>query len=175
MAANIGKLLKEEIARIAKREATRINASQKKELVAVRRKLAELRKQLATAVAMADAKGTGAVASRAGSGKLTRRGGAVKSGRRAQAPAGRGKDAESAGKNASAWFTAKGIKAMRKRLGLTQGEFSRLAGVSKRSVSAWELARSGKIDMRPATVEALLKLRSLGRTAAAKALAEMKK
>ena len=45
------------------------------------------------------------------------------------------------------WITAKGVKALRKRLGLTQVQFGKLAGVSGQSVVNWEGSK-GKAPIR---------------------------
>lgn len=45
------------------------------------------------------------------------------------------------------WITAKGVKALRKRLGLTQAQFGKLAGVSGQTIVNWEGSK-GKIDIR---------------------------
>ena len=45
------------------------------------------------------------------------------------------------------WITGKGIRTLRKRLGLTQVQFGKLAGVSGQSVVNWE-GTEGKVDIR---------------------------
>lgn len=45
------------------------------------------------------------------------------------------------------WITGKGVKAMRKRTGLTQTKFAKLVGVSVPSVVNWEKAK-GKVEIR---------------------------
>ena len=45
------------------------------------------------------------------------------------------------------WITGKGVKAMRKRTGLTQEKFGNLVGVSVPTVVNWEKAK-GKVDIR---------------------------
>ena len=45
------------------------------------------------------------------------------------------------------WITGKGVRAMRKRTGLTQEKFSKLVGVSVPTVVNWE-GTKGKVDIR---------------------------
>ena len=45
------------------------------------------------------------------------------------------------------WITGKGVKAMRKRMGLTQAVFGKLTGVSVPTVVNWEKAK-GKVEIR---------------------------
>ena len=58
------------------------------------------------------------------------------------------------------WITGPGVKALRKRLGLTQQAFGRLAGVSSQTVVNWE-AHKGKINLRKATASKLQDIRGL--------------
>ena len=48
------------------------------------------------------------------------------------------------------WITGKGVKALRKRLGLTQALFAKLAGVSVPTIVNWEAAK-GKAPIRRKT------------------------
>ena len=45
------------------------------------------------------------------------------------------------------WITGKGVKAMRKKTGLTQEKFGKLVGVSVPTVVSWEKAK-GKVEIR---------------------------
>ena len=58
------------------------------------------------------------------------------------------------------WITGLGVKALRKRLGLTQQAFSKLAGVSSQAVVNWE-AHAGKINLRKATSGRLQEIRGM--------------
>ena len=58
------------------------------------------------------------------------------------------------------WITGKGIKALRKRLGLTQAALASLAGVSSPAVVQWE-KKSGKIRLRKATATKLQEIRKM--------------
>jgi DNA-binding transcriptional regulator YiaG len=67
------------------------------------------------------------------------------------------------------WMTGQGVKAMRKRLGLTQKAFAGLAGVSSQAVVNWE-AHKGKINLRRATGARLQALRGKGKREVAEML-----
>jgi len=58
------------------------------------------------------------------------------------------------------WITGKGVKTLRKRLGLTQAKFGKLAGVSIPTVVNWEKNES-KINMRKAAAGKLQRIRGL--------------
>ena len=45
------------------------------------------------------------------------------------------------------WITGKGVRAMRKKAGLTQAKFAKLVGVSVPTVVNWEKAK-GKVEIR---------------------------
>ena len=59
------------------------------------------------------------------------------------------------------WISGKGIKSLRKRLGLTQGELGRLVGVSNTAVVLWE-KKSGMLKLRDKTKAAVFAIRGLG-------------
>lgn len=60
------------------------------------------------------------------------------------------------------WMTGQGVKALRKRLGVTQQVFGSLVGVSSQAVVLWE-GKSGKINFRKATAGRLQGLKGLGK------------
>jgi DNA-binding transcriptional regulator YiaG len=64
----------------------------------------------------------------------------------------------------SARFSAKGLKSLRGRLGLSAADFGTLAGVSGQSVYNWE---AGKTRPQRAQLEAIQALRSIGKREAA--------
>ena len=65
------------------------------------------------------------------------------------------------------WITGKGVRALRKRLGLTQTELGKLADVSLATVVNWD-ATSGKVAIRrKETVVRLRGIRGLNKRAAA--------
>ena len=59
------------------------------------------------------------------------------------------------------WVTAKGIRAMRKKLKLSQAQFGKLVGVSGYTVLKWEHG-SGPLKLRSRTRRAFLAIRGLG-------------
>ena len=62
------------------------------------------------------------------------------------------------------WITGKGIKAVRKRLNITQVQLARLAGVSDQAVVNWE-QKEGKVVFRQQeTAARLAELRSMNKT-----------
>ena len=67
------------------------------------------------------------------------------------------------------WITGKGVKAMRKRTGLTQEKFAKLVGVSIPTVVNWEKAK-GKLNLRKATGARLQGLRGKGKREVAEML-----
>ena len=58
------------------------------------------------------------------------------------------------------WITGPGVKALRKRLGLTQALFGKLAGVSVPTVVNWEGAQ-GKVNLRKAAAGKLQEIRGM--------------
>ncbi len=70
------------------------------------------------------------------------------------------------------WITGKGVKAMRKRVGLTQAKFGQLVGVSGQTVVNWESV-DGKIDIRKkATMARLQQIKGMGKKQVAVLLGE---
>jgi DNA-binding transcriptional regulator YiaG len=69
------------------------------------------------------------------------------------------------------WMTGQGVKALRKRLGLTQASLAKLAGVTSNAVVLWE-GKSGKINMRKATGARLQELKGKGKREVAEILAK---
>ena len=59
------------------------------------------------------------------------------------------------------WVTAKGIRAQRKKLKLSQAQFGKLVGVSGYTVLKWEHG-SGTLKFRSQTRRALMAIRGLG-------------
>ncbi len=72
------------------------------------------------------------------------------------------------------WITGKGIKALRKRLGITQVQLARLVGVSDQAVVNWE-GTEGKIAFRrKETGIKLAELRSMNKRTVAEELKKPK-
>ena len=139
---NIMTALKSEISRLARKEAKLVVAPVQKASANYRGLIAGLRKQI-------DALQNEVAALRRAAPK------AEKALAAAQEPQGR------------FWITGKGVKALRKRLGLTQALFGKLAGVSVPTIVNWEGA-DGKVDIRrKATVARLQAIRGMGKRQAA--------
>jgi DNA-binding transcriptional regulator YiaG len=73
---------------------------------------------------------------------------------------------------AKGWISGKGVKALRKKLGLTQGELAKLTGVSLSAVVQWE-RKPGMLKLRDATKKAIMAVRGIGKTEARQRLAEL--
>ena len=147
--SNILKELKAEISRLAKKEAKQVVSPVKKASVTYRGLIAGLRKQIdAMQKELNGLKKAVPAPTKTLSAKTE--------------PEGR------------FWITGKGVKAMRKRTGLTQKAFAGLAGVSSQAVVNWE-AHKGKINLRKATGARLQGLRGKGKREVAEMLGEGKK
>ena len=143
--ANIMSVLKSEITRLARKEAKQVVAPVKKASANYRGLIAGLRKQI-------DVLQKEVAALRRAAPKAEN---ALAS---AQEPQGR------------FWITGKGVKALRKRLGLTQAQFGKLAGVSVPTVIKWEGAK-GKAPIRlKAAIARLQAIRGMGKKQAAEIL-----
>ena len=77
------------------------------------------------------------------------------------------KKAAPAEKTGRARFSAKGLKANRERLGLSADNYGKLVGVSGLSIYNWE---QGKARPRESSIDALLKIRGIGKREAANRL-----
>lgn len=69
--------------------------------------------------------------------------------------------APEAGEGNKTWVTAKGVRALRKKLKLSQTQFGKLVGVSGHTVLKWEHG-SGPLKLRSRTRRAFLASRRLG-------------
>ena len=141
---NIMSVLKSEISRLARKEAKQVVEPVKKASANYRGLIAGLRKQI-------DALQNEVTALRRAAPKPEKVLDA------AQKPAGR------------FWVTGPGVKALRKRLGLTQAQFGKLVGVSVPTVVNWEGAQ-GKVNLRKAAAGKLQGLRGIGKRQAAEML-----
>ena len=136
--ANIMSVLKSEITRLARKEARQVVAPVKKASANYRGLIAGLRKQLDAL--QNEVAALRRVAPKADKAVLAK-----------QAPEGR------------FWITGPGVKALRKRLGLTQALFGKLAGVSVPTVIKWEGAK-GKAPIRlKAAIARLQAIRKMGK------------
>ncbi len=70
------------------------------------------------------------------------------------------------------WISGKGVKALRKKLGLTQGEFGKLTGVTSHAVVLWE-SKPGMLKFRDTTKKAIMAIRGIGKAEARKRLDSM--
>jgi len=131
---NIGALLKQEIARLSRREIRVQVQATKKASAQYRRHIAALRRQVATLERQV--------------GMLQRRG-------LDGAPASTAKPADQ-----KVRFVAKGLKSQRARLGLSAAEYARLVGVSAQSIYNWE---QGHASPRAEQVAIIAKLRAIGK------------
>ena len=143
--ANVMSVLKFEISRLARKEARQVVAPVKKASANYRGLIAGLRKQIVILQnEVAALKRTAPKAEKALAAK--------------QEPEGR------------FWITGLGVKALRKRLGLTQALFGKLAGVSVPTVIKWEGAK-GKAPIRlKAAIARLQAIRKMGKKQAAEIL-----
>jgi DNA-binding transcriptional regulator YiaG len=132
--SNVMNELKAEISRLARKEVHRALAPVRKIGASQRSLIAGLRRQVGALQKELKALG-----------KATATAGAVAA------------DSEAAGPFR---ITGKGVKALRKRLGLTQGNLGRLAGVSGPAVVNWE-KHAGRLRLRKATAGKLQEIRGL--------------
>lgn len=131
---NIGSLLKDEIARVSRREIRRQTGALKKSSSSHRKTIAALRQQVAKLE-----KQVRLLASRA-----------------ARAPAA----AAAADDGTPPRFVAKGLVSLRKRLGLSAADLGKLLGVTGQSVYNWE---AKKATPRREQVAAIAALRGVGK------------
>ena len=130
--ANIGKVLKEEIIRLSKKNASALTKPLKTELRSLKHQLRAMK---------ADIKAAQAALTKCAS---------------APVPG----TEETEGKTPGKWFSGRGIKAMRRKFKLTQAQFAALAKVSPQAVVMWE-RKTGKIRLRHATLASLTAIRSM--------------
>ena len=128
--SSIAKLLKAEIQRIVHREIAQMTAAQKQGLAVLKKANAEYKRRLAA---------------------LEKR--AQQQASVAQRTAGFEASGDSAADDMR--VTAKALKSMRKRLGITQAELANLLGVSVQVVSIWE-TKKGRVQIRKEKVRIAL-------------------
>jgi DNA-binding transcriptional regulator YiaG len=146
---NVAKVLREEITRLARKEAKAAVAPIRRPSIRLRKDAADLKRRMASLE------------------KETKRLQALLNKMEAAQPA--VPDAEK-----KAWISGKGIKSLRKRLGLSQAELAKLVGVSDNAVYIWE-SKPGMLKLRPSTKAAVFSIRGIGAREAKKRLEEMKK
>ena len=137
---NLSSVIKSEITRLARKEIKAALDPVRKASVGHRKQIVELKRQVA----------------------LLQRN--LKAGSKPS----RAKDEASEASTGSNRFSAKGLKSLRARLGLSAAEFGLLVGASGQSVSKWE---TGKTLPRDAQQAALVAVRGIGKREAGKRLA----
>lgn len=134
---NLAKVLKDEIARIAKREAKQMVAAQAKITSDLKHKVSGLKKQV-EALEKSQKPVEKAIA-------------------KIQPELIPATPAES---TTNPWFTGKGIRSIRNRLGLTQPMFGKLLGVGVSRITKWENTQ-GKVGIQRANRDKLSALREM--------------
>ncbi len=144
---NIAAVLKEEIRRLARKEIKAALRPLRREKVALKRKVRELRRQVLD---------------------LARAGQRLAAGLyREQAL-----DVAEPDELPRMRITAKGLRSLRRKLSLTQAEFGKLLGVTGQAVYQWE-RRQGAIRVRARVRQALVTVRGIGAREARRRLEEM--
>ena len=147
---NVMKVLKDEISRISRKEAKAAVAPVRKPSVRHRKDIADLKRRMASLEKVSK--------------ELQSR--LAKAEAAQPAPAGQ--------PDTRGWISGKGIKRLRKRLGLSQAEFAKLVGVSDQAVYIWE-SKPGTLKLRESTKGKVFAVRSLGAREAQQRLEEMQK
>jgi len=147
---NIAQVLKAEISRISKREAKALNNPTKASTILLKKTTASLRNRVALL---------------------------EKANRELQKQvklliANQPKPQEEP--EAKGWISGKGVRALRRKLGLSQGEFGKLTSVSSHAVYLWE-SKSGMLKLRDGTKKAIMAVRGIGKVEARKRLETVKK
>lgn len=132
--ANIASVLKEEIARISRKEARQVVEPLKKQIAVQRKQLAQLRSERAD----------------------LRRELAARPKRASSAA----NDAEASEQQRPARFSAAGLRSMRARLGLSAADFGRLLGTSGQSIYNWEQEKTRPRQMQ---LQKIAGLRGIGK------------
>jgi DNA-binding transcriptional regulator YiaG len=146
---NIGSILKEEIARISRKQSRTETEQLKKASAHYRSEIAQLKRRLQTLEQQIKRLG-----------KTAARGGGA-----AAAAA-----SEEGDSKTQIRYSAKSLASQRRRLGLSAASLAKLLGVSALSVYKWE---SGNTRPRQKQIEAIAALRHIGRREAQKRLEEM--
>jgi DNA-binding transcriptional regulator YiaG len=147
--SNIAKVLKDEITRLARKEAKQAVAPLHKPAAEARRTFADLKRRVAVLE-----KANKQLASRL-----------------AKVPQPEPVAAPVGPKN---WISGKGVRSLRQKLGLSQEAFAKLVGVTPNAVWIWE-SKPGMLRMRDATKAAVMAVRGLGARDAKQRLIEMAK
>lgn len=132
---NIGTVLKDEIGRIARKQQRAEITQLKKTVAQYRGQIADLKRRMQALERLVKRAGRGAGRAAAGEEPAEDEGPALR-------------------------FSAKGLAAQRKRLGLSAASVAKILGVSALSVYKWE---SGKTRPRARQIEAIAQLRKMGK------------
>jgi DNA-binding transcriptional regulator YiaG len=146
--SNVVKILKAEIGRISKREAKSATQGIGKSNTWLRKTVADLKKRLV--LLERENKRLSAIVKKYQVESFL-------------------KTDEEEGKKAR--FTSRGIRALRKKLRLSQADFGKLVGTTPGAVHLWE-KKDGALSLRDKTKAAILAIRGLGAREARKKLAE---
>lgn len=146
--SNLVKALRDEIARLSRREAKALVGKPARSAAQSRRAAADLKRRVADL--------------ERSNRELRERLAKLEGAQPAPAPEKQGRG----------WISGKRIRSMRKKLGLSQREFAALAGVSDQMVWLWE-KKPGMLDLRSKTKAALFAIRDMGAREAKKRLAEL--
>ena len=146
--SNVAKVLKAEIARISKREAKSATQGIGKSNIWLRKTLADLKKRMVFLE------------------KENKRLVALMKNYQIESPP---KADQEEGRKSR--FTSRGIRALRKKLRLSQADFGKLVGTTTGAVYLWE-KKEGPLSLRDKTKAAILSVRGLGAREAKEKLAE---
>jgi DNA-binding transcriptional regulator YiaG len=146
---DLGKVLKDEIRRLARKEVRLATSALADENRALKRTVSDLKKRVA-------------LLERANS-RISK-----------HVTAAQAKETQEEAKQAAprARISSRTIITMREKLGLTQAEFGTLVGVSGQSVYQWE-RKGGRLRLRHATRTAVLEAKQMGRREARRRLEEV--
>jgi DNA-binding transcriptional regulator YiaG len=149
--SNVVRILKAEIARISKREAKSATHGIGKSTAWLRKTVADLKKRLV----LLEKENKSLIATM----------------KKYQVAQPEKVDTE---KGKKARFTSRGIRALRKKLSLSQADFGKLLGTTPHAVYLWE-KKTGALNLRDKTKAAILSVRGLGAREAKEKLVELGK
>jgi len=135
--ANVGKVLKAEISRVSRKEAKSAVGPIGKSSVALKKVVADLMKRIASLE------------------KENKRLVAAVGKEEAKTPPKPSKETK------KTRITSKGIRSLRRKLGLSPADFAKLVGASEQSVYLWE-SKEGPLNLREKTKAALLSIKGMG-------------
>ena len=162
--ANLANALKEEISRLARKEirqqtavAAKTTAQCERDIAALKRQVEDLQRKLAALRAPESSKAA----------STRKKASSKPAAKRSEGKAAPRAGSTSAKQSLRARFSPKSLKANRERLGLSADNYGKLVGVSGLSIYNWE---QGKARPRETSIEALLKIKGIGKREAARRL-----